>query len=89
MAVLFSFPAIAQAQEATVNGTVIDTTGGVLPGVTVTALHAATGNTFVAVTDERGNYRIPLRVGMYRLTAGAAGICGRRGGSSRRSSARR
>src|SRR6478735_11804761 len=58
----------AYAQDATVNGTVTDSTGGVLPGVTVTALHTATGNVFTAVTDERGNYRLPLRVGMYRLT---------------------
>jgi hypothetical protein len=50
-------PAIALAQDATVNGTVTDSTGGVLPGVTVTALHTATGNTFFAVTDDRGNYR--------------------------------
>jgi carboxypeptidase family protein len=67
-AALFLLPSIAQAQDATINGTVTDTTGGVLPGVTVTALHTATGNTFFAVTDDRGNYRIPLRVGMYRLT---------------------
>src|SRR4029453_19337677 len=67
-AALFLFPAITQAQDATVNGTVTDTTGAVIPGVTVTALHTATGNTFFAVSDDRGNYRIPVRVGMYRLT---------------------
>src|SRR5436190_6841030 len=67
-AALLLVPAMTSAQDATVNGTVTDTTGGVLPGVTVTAIHLATGNTFNAVTDERGNYRIPLRVGMYRVT---------------------
>ena len=76
MAVLFSVPSIALAQDATVNGTVTDSTGGVLPGVTVTALHTATGNTFFAVTDDRGNYRIPLRVGMYRLTLELQGFAG-------------
>jgi len=75
-AALFLFPAISQAQDATVNGTVTDSTGGVLPGVTVTALHTATGNTFFAVTDDRGNYRIPLRVGMYRLTLELQGFAG-------------
>src|SRR3954451_12244621 len=60
-------PARLDAQEATLTGTVVDQTGGVLPGVTVTALHEATGNTFVAVTDERGIYRLPLRVGTYRM----------------------
>src|SRR4029434_2788091 len=67
-AALFLFPAITQTPDATVNGTVTDTTGAVIPGVTVTALHTATGNTFFAVTDDRGHYRIPVRVGMYRLT---------------------
>ncbi len=43
-----------------------DSTGGVLPGVTVTAVHEATGNTFVGVTDERGVFRIGARIGGYR-----------------------
>ena len=38
-------------------GTVTDSTGAVLPGVTITAVNTATGNTFVDVTDERGVYR--------------------------------
>jgi hypothetical protein len=61
-------PARAFAQEATLTGTVTDTTGGVLPGVTVTAVNEATGNTFTGVTDERGIYRIALRVGTYRMS---------------------
>ena len=36
----------ASAQEATFTGTVTDSTGGVLPGVTITAVHEASGNTF-------------------------------------------
>ena len=36
-------------QQATLIGTVTDSTGAVLPGVTVTATHEASGNTFVAV----------------------------------------
>ena len=40
-----------------------------LPGVTVTAVHEATGNTFAAVTDERGKFRLPVRIGTYRITA--------------------
>jgi hypothetical protein len=35
-------PARLDAQEATLTGTVSDSTGGVLPGVTVTALHEVT-----------------------------------------------
>jgi hypothetical protein len=74
VATLVVWPATGHAQEATVAGTVTDTTGGVLPGVTVTAVHEATGNTFVAVTDEQGRFRIPARVGAYRLTAELPGF---------------
>jgi len=64
----------AYAQEATVSGTVTDSTGGVLPGVAVTALHEASGNTFQGVTDARGAYRIPVRIGVYQLTAQLQGF---------------
>ena len=67
-------PVIAYAQEATFTGTVTDSTGGVLPGVTVTAVLEATGNTFVAVTDDRGVYRIPARVGAYKISAELQGF---------------
>jgi hypothetical protein len=67
--ILAMFPSRAFAQEATFNGVITDSSGAVLPGVTVTALLEATGNTFVAVSDERGFYRIPVRVGTYRITA--------------------
>jgi hypothetical protein len=67
-------PTGAFAQEAVLSGTVADSTGAVLPGVTVTAVHEATGNRFVAVTDERGTYRIPARVGAYVITAELPGF---------------
>ena len=67
-------PAAALAQEAVLTGTVTDATGGVLPGVTITAVHEATGNRFTAATDERGIYRIPARVGSYVLTAELSGF---------------
>src|SRR5687767_7500510 len=71
---ILAMPAIALAQEATLAGTVTDTTGAVLPGVTVIAVHEATGNTFEVVTDATGTYRVPVRVGRYRLTAQLAGF---------------
>src|SRR5688572_4465582 len=74
VAAILLVPVMALAQEATITGTVTDATGGVLPGVTVTAVHEATGNTFVGVTDERGIFRIPARVGGYRLTAELSGF---------------
>ena len=61
-------------QEATVTGTVTDSTGGVLPGVTVTATNEESGNTFVAVTDGEGRFRLPLRIGTYRIAAELSGF---------------
>lgn len=74
MLMTLGLPTVAIAQEATLTGTVSDTTGGVLPGVTITAIHQATGNTFLAVTDERGAFRLPVRTGPHRVTAELPGF---------------
>jgi len=71
---LFCLRTSAFAQEATLSGVVTDSSGGVLPGVTVRAVHEATGNTIENVTDERGTYRLPARIGAYRVTAELAGF---------------
>ncbi len=67
-------PILGHAQESTINGTVTDSTGAVVPGVTVTATNIESGNTFVAVTDERGDFRLPVRVGNYRIKAELPGF---------------
>src|SRR5690242_13761625 len=72
--VLLMLPVAGYAQEAVLTGTVTDSTGAVLPGVTVVAVNEATGNRFEAVTDERGIYRIPARVGAYRISAELQGF---------------
>ena len=73
--VVLLLPAAGFAQEeAVLSGMVTDSTGAVLPGVTVTAVHEATGNTFLGVTDGTGVYRIPVRVGAYRITAELQGF---------------
>src|SRR5688572_11112093 len=74
IAALVSWPSISHAQEAVLTGTVTDSTGAVLPGVTITAVHEASGNRFLGVTDERGIYRVPARVGAYQLTAELQGF---------------
>ena len=71
---MLALPVMAGAQEATLIGTVTDTTGGALPGVTVQAVHEASGNSFEAVTDERGDFRLAVRVGSYQVTAELAGF---------------
>src|SRR5262245_42382237 len=59
---------------ATLSGTIVDSTNSVLPGVTVTAVHVATGNRFVAVTDGRGVFRMPVRIGEYQIAAELQGF---------------
>ena len=65
----------AVAQEIALTGVVEDETGGVLPGVTVTARHVSTGNTFLAVADGSGVYRIgAMRPGEYTVEAALSGF---------------
>jgi hypothetical protein len=71
---LLAFPLLVYGQEATLTGTITDSTGAVLPGVTVTATNEATGNVFTAVTDATGRYRLPARVGTYRLSVELSGF---------------
>jgi hypothetical protein len=71
---ILASPLAASAQDTTLSGTARDNTGGVLPGVTVTATNEAQGTTFVGVTDERGLYRIPVRPGVFRVTAELSGF---------------
>ncbi len=71
---ILTVPALGYAQEAVLSGTVTDSTGGVLPGVTVQAQHEATGNTFEAVTDARGSYRMPVRIGTFKITTQLLGF---------------
>src|SRR5437867_1972529 len=67
-------PAASYAQEAVLSGTVTDATGAVLPGTSIRATHEASGNTFDAVTDARGAYRIPVRIGTYKIVSELAGF---------------
>jgi len=71
---ILAIPVVGYAQEATVSGTVTDSTAAVLPGVTITAVNEASGNSFEAVTDARGAYRIALRIGSYQIKATLAGF---------------
>src|SRR5437867_5472517 len=68
-------PAWAQLATAELNGRVTDTSGAVLPGVTVTATQTATALVRTAVTDETGSYLISnLPTGPYRLEASLQGF---------------
>src|SRR5688572_34116 len=61
--------ASAQSFKATIVGTVVDTTGGVLPGVTVTAVSEGTGQTATTTTSSEGTFSLlQLPPGRYVLT---------------------
>jgi hypothetical protein len=64
----------AQA-TAQINGTVADSSGAVLPGVTVVAVQTDTGLRREVVTDDTGSYALlNLSIGPYRLEASLAGF---------------
>lgn len=68
-------PAAAQVTSGAIMGTVTDAQGGVLPGVSVTAVNAGSGLVRTTVTDERGLYRLAgLPVGSYDLKADLQGF---------------
>src|SRR5688572_9970221 len=68
--------ALAQVgSTAQISGTVRDESGGVLPGVDVTATNTNTGATRSAVTDATGQYVLTnLPLGPYRLQAHLSGF---------------
>ena len=70
-------PAWAQTATAELNGRVTDSSGAVLPGVTVTATQTATGLERTAVTDGEGAYLLTnLPPGPYRLEISLQGFRG-------------
>jgi len=65
----------AQYDTASVLGTVIDPTGAVVSGVTVTLENIRTGVKQTSVTDSNGNYAfLNQRIGEYRVTAEQPGF---------------
>src|SRR5262245_12546464 len=63
---------IAAAQEArgTITGTVRDTSGGVIPGATVTITNKDMGTTISIVTNEVGFFQAPYLIpGIYIVNA--------------------
>jgi hemoglobin/transferrin/lactoferrin receptor protein len=64
----------AYAQDS-ISGTVKDSSGGALPGATVTILNTASGREVVLVVDEAGKYAVDgLPDGPYRVTARLPGF---------------
>jgi len=60
---------------ATILGTVRDTSGALVPGVSITVKHTESGLTRTVVSSERGSYNVPLLpVGAYEITTTMPGF---------------
>lgn len=72
---LIASPAGAQTGTGRISGLVKDSSGAVVPGVTVTALHEETGIRHETVTTDAGLFVFPsLPVGAYTITAELQGF---------------
>ncbi len=72
---LFMFPALAQVASGILAGTVIDESGGVLPGVEVTVTNQGTNRVAKAVTSGVGSFRITnLNPGLYEVRVALEGF---------------
>lgn len=73
--ILWSSPIFGQTTFATITGIVTDSSGAIVPGVTVTAVHLASNYHYDAVTNDSGQYTLTqLREGPYTLKAQLAGF---------------
>ncbi len=75
--VILCLAASARAQDTTgtILGTITDSSGAVLPGVTVSVKHVDTGQTRTVITDASGRYRLPLLPsGAYEITVQLSGF---------------
>ncbi len=67
--------ALSQSDRGTIAGTVLDSSGAVVQGASVTATGANTGAVYKTTSTDTGAYRIPdMQVGVYNLTITATGF---------------
>ena len=75
LAALVAGPALAQSDRGQISGFVIDQTGAVVPGATVTVTHTQTQQVRTTVTDTTGYYAFPaLTPGTYDLSVELEGF---------------
>ena len=73
--IVLTAEALAQVTTGTILGTVTDSTGAVLPGVSASIINVETGLSRTALTDTAGRYRASeLPVGKYEVSVELAGF---------------
>jgi len=71
---LWSSMAFGQGNLGAITGTVMDTTGGVVPEAALTITNVDTGVVWTAKSSSAGYYRVPVPPGTYRLEAQKEGF---------------
>src|SRR6266700_883889 len=66
---LVAFSAAQSGNQGTLEGTLVDQSGAIVPGGEIVAIHTSTGATYKSTTADDGFFRFPLLpVGVYDLT---------------------
>ena len=73
---LLSWAGLSRAQSsATLQGTITDATGAVVPNARINIRNSSTGEERKAESDQAGDYLVPsLQIGSYRVTVSAPGM---------------
>src|SRR5215471_15749957 len=75
LSLLLAWPLVGQVDRASLNGTVTDVSGAVIPGAKVTVEAPATGFHRETLTKSDGSYNLPgLPIGSYNITVAAPGF---------------
>jgi hypothetical protein len=70
LAVWLAGALVAQSNQGSMSGTVMDSSGAVVPDVKITAKESASGTVYTAVSSSAGTYTFPnLRIGTYDVSA--------------------
>jgi Carboxypeptidase regulatory-like domain len=75
MSTLLTALGVAQTSSATLGGTVSDSTGALIPGVSITATNTQTGIVTTVISNEAGAYQFAsLQPGSYKVTGELSGF---------------
>ena len=75
LSLILSMISLAQIKSGVITGTVVDPSGAVIPGATVTVINQETNISLTAITDETGNFTVPyLAPGTYTVNIEKPGL---------------